>query len=318
MYKIILFLFLFASLNANTVSIKPLYSLKSTSSVQDMLYTDNLLYTGSLDGRVNVFSLKQRRIIKKIKIPNIKDFMGDDVEAKIYSIDKLNNDILITSQGEKGYINIYLHNLQKHKTKKIISIKEKLFIRKAKFISANKIILATLSNEIILYNILNKKQIYKKQVSLSAFSDFSLNEDKTQIACTDESGKIRIYRTKDFNFIRELKNINLDKVFQLSYKNNTILSAGQDRKAVIYKGNETFSFSFDFLLYACSLNKDASLAGIAYNANNDVLIVDTITKKKLYSLTLNASNITRIIFVNNNTVVVSSNDAKINIYRIKK
>ena len=318
MYKIILLLSLFINLNANIITLEPSYSLKATNDVQDMLYMDKLVYTGNLDGKVNIFDLEQKKIINEIKIPNIKDFMGDDVEAKIYSIDKLNNNILISSQGQKGYINIYLHNLEQNTTQKIIDIKEKFFIRRAKFINKNKIIIATLSNEIILYDLKNKKQIYKKQISMSSFADFSLNEDKSQIICTDESGKIRVYNTKDFTFVKELKNINLDKIFQLSYKNGIILSAGQDRKAVIYQGNQTFSFDFDFLLYACSLNKDASLGAIAYNVNNDVLIIDTITKKKLYSLTLNSSNITRIIFIDNNTIIISSNDAKINIYRIKR
>jgi phosphoribosyl-ATP pyrophosphohydrolase len=39
---------------------------------------------------------------KSIKLPKIHDFTGDIIESKIYSVDILNDNILILSQGEKG------------------------------------------------------------------------------------------------------------------------------------------------------------------------------------------------------------------------
>jgi hypothetical protein len=267
---------------------------------------------------VDIFDMINKVLIKQIKIKNIKDFMQDDITAKIYSIDVLDNHILITSQGDGGYINIYLYDMKNDSIKKIIDVKDKLFIRKAKFIDNTKIIIATLSNEIILYDLKAEKMIYKHQISMSSFSDFALNESKNKIVSTDESGEVKIYKVDDFQLIKKPENKNLDRVFQLSYKNNTIVTAGQDRKSVLYINNNTVVFEFDFLLYACALNSNASLFALSYNEDNDVLIIDTKTKEKLYALRENKANITKIVFKNKNTIIVSSNDNKINIYRINR
>lgn len=295
-------------------TLQPTYSLEASGDVQDMSYHAPYLYTATSNGVVDVFNVQTQKRSHTIQIPAIKDFIGDEVNAKLYSIDYLNDKLLIVSQGEKGYRNLWLY--ANETLEKKINITQHFFIKEARFINESQILLALLSNELVLYD-LNKNSVIKiEQVSPSAFSDLTLSEDKQMIITTDESGVVRALETQTLKEIKKYKALNLDKVFQLDYKHHTLLTAGQDRKSVLYINNQTHEFDFDFLIYSCALNEDASLAAIAYNENNDVVIIETSTQNKTYRLTQNKAVITKILFTQPKELFVASESKKINFWRL--
>jgi WD40 repeat protein len=313
MIKYILILFLSTNLFA-IKDLEPNKIFKASGTVQSIVYKDNKLYGGTSNGTVEIFDVKTTKKIKTIKLPQIKDFIGDIIPAKVYSIDLFEDKILIVSQGMKGYRNIFLY--ENEELEKIIDIKEKYYVNKASFISDKKIVFALLSNQIGVYNFKQKKLDYLIQVSPSAFSYFMIAEDKKTIASTDESGKIRVIDLETTKVINEPKALNLDKVYQLDYKNGIILTAGQDRKSVVYNGILPYYFDFDFLLYSCGLSPKAKLGAIAYNEENEVLVFDVKTKKKLYNLTKQKATLTQILFINENEVFTSSDDSNINYFKL--
>lgn len=215
----------------------------------------------------------------------------------------------------KGYRNIWLY--KDNKLIKTIDITKKLFIKEARFVSSDKIILATLSNQIIFYDMKESEKLYTVQVSSSSFSDFTLSEDKTQIITTDESGIVRVLDTKSGNIIKEYDSKNLDKVYQLDYKSEVVLTAGQDRKAVVYKDNQSDSLNFSFLLYSCGLSPSGKIGAIAYNEQNDLLVIDTKTMDKLYYLVGNKATLTKILFINETELFATSDSEQINFYKLK-
>jgi WD40 repeat protein len=144
-----------------------------------------------------------------------------------------------------------------------------------------------------------------------------LSEDKKVLVTTDESGIVRKIKVENAQIFGENKNKNLDKVYQIDYKNGVILTAGQDRQAVIYKDFTDYSMRFDFLLYSCGLSPKAKLGGIAYNEKNEVLIFDVNTKEKLYNLKGQKATLTQILFKNKDEVFVSSDDSSINYFKLK-
>lgn len=315
MYKLLLLIFI--SLNAFAMqTLEPKEIFKTTGSVQDLKIKDNKIYAATNNGTVEIFDKNSKEIIHSVKIPDIKDFMGDTIASKIYSIDLIKDKILIVSQGMKGYRNIFVY--ENKNLKKVIDIDKKYYIQKAYFVNENEIIFALLSNQIGLYDIKTKTLKYLIQISASSFSDFTISEDKQSIATTDESGIVRVLNIKEGNIKKELKAINLDRVYQLDYKKGVILTAGQDRKAVVYGNFNTYSLDFDFLLYSCALNSDATLGAIAFNENNDVLIFDTKTKEYLFKLTGQEATITKINFLNKNEILVSSDSQKINYFKLKE
>lgn len=295
--------------------LEPSKIFKASGTVQSIVYKNNNLYAGTSEGKVEVFDTFTAEKIKEINIPEIKDFMGDIIPAKIYSIDLIDNKLLIVSQGMKGYRNIFIY--ENENLKKVIDIDKKYFIQKANFISKDKIVFALLSNQIGIYDLKKEKLDYLIQVSASSFSDFSLSEDKKVLVTTDESGIVRKIKVENAQIFGENKNKNLDKVYQIDYKNGVILTAGQDRQAVVYKDFTDYSMRFDFLLYSCGLSPKAKLGGIAYNEKNEVLIFDVNTKEKLYNLKGQKATLTQILFKNKDEVFVSSDDSSINYFKLK-
>lgn len=311
-----LFLIIIISISSFAMeNLTPKKIYKATGDVQSLVIYDEKLYAGTSNGTVEIFNIRDTSKISSIKIDDIKDFMGDNVSSKIYSIDVLNEDILITSQGEQGFRNIYLYS--NNSLNKLIDIKSNYLIQKAKFIDKDHLVFALLSNQIGLYDISKKSLIYLTQIGYSSFSDFALSEDKKTLVTTDESGVVKLFDVKKGQVLKEFEGINLDKVYQLDYKNDVVLTAGQDRKAVVFKNDSNKSLSFDFLLYSCALSANANYSAIAYNEQNDVLIFDTNSLKYLYNLTGQKSTLTQILFKNDYEVFVSSENSQINYFNLK-
>jgi WD40 repeat protein len=118
--------------------------------------------------------------------------------------------------------------------------------------------------------------------------------------------------------IKTFENQNLDNVFQVDIKNNTILTAGQDRRAVVYntQNNDAYYKSTTFLIYSAGLSPSAILGAIAYNEDNEISIFNTNTKKDLHILKENKTTLTNILFISETEVLTSSDDERINYYKI--
>ena len=227
---LILFLLFFLQLNAK--DLKPTFVYEGSGAVTDLVYQDEKLYSATAEGAVDIFDIKEQKLIKTIHVPKIKDFIGDEVESKIYSVDIVEGQVMIVSQGKMGYRRVHLY--VDNNLTEVISSSNSYTIAKAKFVDKDKLLIALLSNELILYDIKNNKSLYREQISASKFSSFALNEKKDEVIIADESGDLKIVSVKDGKVVKELKGQNVDNIFQLDYKNGLIITAGQDRRCVIY------------------------------------------------------------------------------------
>ena len=312
--KVIFFMFLICSLNAS--QIEPNISIKTSGSVTDMVIKDSKLYVATDASSIDIFDIKTKKLISNIKLEKIKDFLGDLIDSKIYSVDIIENKILILSQGTNGGRNLFIY--ENNQLKNVISDKKRLFIARAKFIDKDKILYSLLSNQLFLYDFKIDKNIYSKQISHSKFSYFALNENKTEVAIADESGNIQIYDTLKGEKIKIHNNYNLDNVFQVDYKNDMIITAGQDRRSVIYsKNNQPYIKESNFLIYVCELSPTSKLGAYSSNENNDVTVFDTKSKKDLYLLTKNKTTLSKIVFLNENELFLASDAKVINYYKLK-
>ncbi len=312
----ILFCFIILTNFLNAKDIHPTFTYKASASVTDLVYSNNKIYAGTTASIVDIFDTKTKKKINSINLPKVKDFMGDIVDSKIYSVDVFNDNILILAQGEKGGRDIYLY--KNEKLINIVSSKERMFIARAKFISDDKIVFSLLSNQVYLFDIKTKTNIYKKQISQSKFSYFALSEDKKALVIADESGILNMIDVLSSKTIKTFENQNLDNVFQVDIKNNTILTAGQDRRAVVYntQNNDAYYKSTTFLIYSAGLSPSAILGAIAYNEDNEISIFNTNTKKDLHILKENKTTLTNILFISETEVLTSSDDERINYYKI--
>ena len=319
-----IFKFLFCSLtiivlglNLKAKDLEPNFSLITSGSVTDIILKDEKLYASTTASSLDIFDIKTKEKINTITIAKIKNFTGDTIDSKIYSIDILKDNILILSQGEEGGRSITIYNKNKQ-FEKIIDDKDGLFIARAKFLDENYIIYALLSNQIFIYDIKNKKIINEIQISQSKFSNFSLSEDKSKVIIADESGILTMLDTKTFNILKIFKDQNLDNIFQIDIKNDLIITAGQDRRAAIYSLNDKIKYfkEASFLIYSVGLSPSAKFGAFASDEDNNVTVFNINSKENLYKLTKNKSTLTNILFINENEIFVTSDDKKINYYKL--
>lgn len=310
----LLLIFLFSTTYAKDITPSFIYNAKG--GVTDIVYNQNKIYVATAASSIDIFDLTTQTKVDSIILPKIKDFMGDEIDSKIYSVDILDDSILILSQGNKGgrAINIYKDG----KLKEVISDKKRMFIAKAKFLDANTIIFALLSNEIFVFDLTKSKILKVEQASFSKFSNFVLTEDKKSIIIADESGDLQLRDSRGLKLIKTFKGQNLDNVFQVDTKNGLILTAGQDRRTVVYDidlGAKYYK-SAAFLIYSAGLSPSSKLAAYASNEQNDVTVFNTRTKADLHTLVQNPATITNILFINEKEVFVTSDHEKINYYKI--
>lgn len=307
-------LFLSSMLSSN---IMPSAKYVSSGGVVEIILNNDNLYSATDAGVIDIFDIKSKKIISQIHVPKIKDFLGDEVNSKVFSIDILNKDLLILSQAPSGYRNVFIN--KNGKNINIINESNMMTIAKAKFLNQNTILLAMLSNEIVSYDIHMKKENWRMQASGAKFSDFVLNEDKTEIVVADESGDLKICSTKYGKIIKTLQGQNLDNVFQVDYKNGIIVTAGQDRRAVIYavKFDSVYYKKSNFLIYSAGLSPSGKLAGYASDENNNVTVFDTITQKIIGVYGGNKMTLSNILFNGEKEFFSASDDKTINLYKIK-
>lgn len=316
MKLIILLTMLISSLFSMNIQ-QPIANFISSGAVVDLLYKDDKVYSATNAGTVDIFDYKSKKLIKKIELEKIKDFMGDDIDSKVYSVDIIDNKILILSQTKQGFRRVHIH--EDNKTNLIIDFSKNLTISKAKFLNKNTILLALLSNELISYDIKKAKQNWIIQVGGAKFSNFVLDEKRTQVVIADESGDLKIHKTTNGEHIQTLSGQNLDNVFQVDYKNLVVATAGQDRRTVIYslKSNSAYYIKSNFLIYSVGLSPSGKKMAYASDENNNVTLIDTDTRSTLGKFGGNKMTLSNIVFITENEFLVSSDDKKINLYKTK-
>ena len=315
-------LFMFCLMSILTLvastTIKPSYSIDVDGNVVEFVYKDSTIYVATDAGKLEVYDWQKKSLLYEIKFDTIHDFLGDPIAPKVFGVDvNSNGDTLIIMVQDEGGERV----LYQYKDKKLTKLLDKnahIQMREARFIDDNHILIASMSNELILFQIPNKKILYKNKLSLSTFSDFQLNEDHSKIASTCESGIVYVVDTKTGKVVKTLEGGNKDNVFKVDYKNSYVLTCGQDRKAVVYGADNTIKaiYPTQFLVYAGALNKDASLSAFGINEQNDIGIYDNITKSLKYRLTGQQSTLNTIVFADDKTLISSSDDNHILIWRI--
>ena len=105
--------------------------------------------------------------------------------------------------------------------------------------------------------------------------------------------------------IKTFSGLNVDNVFQVDWKKDTIATAGQDRRCVVFnaKTNKGYYKQATFLIYSVGVSDDGNLVGFASDEQNNVTIFNAFTKADIAKLLDNKANISNILFVNNTYIL---------------
>jgi WD40 repeat protein len=302
--------------------IKPLYKLTASGMVVDLLVDEGKLYASTDVGIVDIFDIATRKAIGKITLPGTKDFLGDIEPPKIYSIDKFGDKLLMVSQGEHGFRDVYIYDGKE--LKRIIDSSKEFFIKKGLFVDENRILLGQLSSVIILYDISKNSIIYKHAIKErrsggSAFSDMVLSEDRKTVATADESGEVHLFNVDDFKHIKLYEGQNLDNIYKIDYKKGIVITAGQDRRCAIYKPNGTaYYLPGEFLIYAAGLSPSGKIGIFAATIDNDLQAFNTDSKGKIALLKGHNATLTDFAFIGETEFFSSADERNILFWEIKQ
>jgi len=317
MRKIALFL-LFTLSSFAFKELAPVSSIEINGTAKDMVLVEDKLVIATDMGHIEVYDVNANKKIKEISIPNVIDFMGDEIPARVMSTDVIGERyLLLSDSGKGGYSNLYIYD---NNLTQLLSAKDKKAIIKARFINEDEILLGYLSNEVALFNIKTKKEHYRTQLSESKFSDFSLNLDKSQAVFACESGILTIVDIQRGTVLKELSGINRDNVYKVAFSKDVVTGAGQDRRASIYnvkKGTGKF-IEGSFLIYSTGLSPSSHLVAFSLDEQNNISIFETETKKRLFMLKGQKSTLNNIIFKDEDTLFSSSDDSTIFKWNLKK
>jgi len=304
-------------LQAATV-LAPINQIEVDGSAKDIVLDGEWLYVGTDTGKMQRYNMQTRQFGAEVQFPDIKDFMGDTIHTRVSSLDAMDGRfVMLTDSGIGGYANIWMR--EGNVTQKLLSHKDKRSIVKIRFVDKEHVLFGYLSNEASLFDIANKKELYRVQLTESKFSDFALSNDHALAAFGCESGEITVIDTKTGKTIKILSGINKDNTYKVDFKNGMVSGAGQDRRGSLYtvstgKGEYVEG---SFLMYATGLSPSAKLVAFAVDEQNNIAVYKSSTLSKQYLLKGQKSTLNAIVFVDEETIVSASDDDTVMVWKLK-
>lgn len=309
--------------------LKSLESLKTASQVilpskiltlENNIVVTNLvgdsLLIGTDFGEVLEFKIGEDIPKLLVKLPNITSFYEESYAPKVYSVDRLNDRILIHSEGDYGSKNLFIFS--KGHLERLPNT-DSLNIKKAAFVDREKIFLGLASNEIILYDIKNNQVLYRKQLSEASFSDFVLDAQKVNYVVACESGILYFGMVSNGEVIAEIEGENKDNVYQVKLARLgevvSLITAGQDRKMGLYhfnmqtKQSNSYGIKADFLIYSVGISEDSTLGAFMQNEKSEIVVFQIASKQVVALLKGHSSLLNNIIFISSKQII-SSEDGK--------
>lgn len=299
---LISFIGIFFILEAKDIS--PSFKLKSIGFVNDFVVDGNYLYAANDMGTVDIFDIKQKKIVNQIVLPPIISGRDKIIAANIMSVDYLNAKVLIVSMTEGSYRNVWIY--ENYELKKIVDVTKKLTIKEARFLNDGQIIFGTLGSDVILHDTGEQYDVYKTHVSTSTIGDLMLSEDKSEIVFVDESGEVKILDAKTSKLKKSYSSQNVDHIYHVAYSNGVIITAGQDRRMAVYQdGKKGYHFKSDFLVYCVGLSKSAKTGVFTSNEQNHLQLFNPKTKEFGDTLIGHKTPVNQIEFLSEHQLISS-------------
>jgi len=290
----------------------------NATTAKDLVIHDGQIVIATDNGHAEVFDEQTLKRIAVISIPHVKDFMGDSIPARVMSADECEGRyLLLSDSGKQGYSDLYIY--EAGKLQKVLNADDRKALIKARFIDKEHVLLGYLSNEVSLLNLATKKERYRVQLSESKFSDFALNEDKSQAVFSCESGVLSIVDVQTGKVIKTLEGLNVDNVYRVDFKNGKVAAAGQDRRGAIYDvaTGKGYYIQGNFLIYATALTPSAKTVAFAMDEDNTISLYDTQSRAKKALLKGQKSTLNVMVFTDEHTLYSASDDNHVLVWKIK-
>ena len=310
--------FCLSFINLSAQEVHPTLKIKTAGAITDFFIENSNVVLSTDAGTVETYNVKTGKQMDFVQLPPMKDFMGDDVPTKIYSIDKVMGKLLVVTQGNHGFRNASI--FENRKQEEIFNAeRDKMMIKKARWINHNTILLGLMSNDLILFDVEKKQVICELSISPYTFSDYFLTADKQFVFTADESGIVHKIKVSNCEIKQEFTGINVDNIYQIVTNNGIVVSAGQDRRVGVYNtitGNDYF-LQKDFLVYSVGLNTDGSIGAYSATEDNKISIFKIASRNEDCVLSGHESVVTKMAFFDDHTFISTGDDQYLIIWKIE-
>jgi len=299
-------------------NIKPFKEVKIDAAILDMAIDNGKIYVATDASKIYIFDLDLKKL-KEIKIRQIKDFMGELNNADIYSIDVLDDKILYLAQAEDGYSELFIY--KDGKKENVLDKSKMMYAKAAKFVDKTKAVLALMSDEVVLYDLVNKKVLIRKRVGEYFYSTSAIDKNRKYFAVGDEGGEVIVIDTSSLNKVKLFKDVNKDKILSIFINKNLVVAGSRADKTFAIYNIDTAKYKTiknpKFFIYVVGLSSDNSLAVYGDNEKYILKGIDTQTLNLKYRF-IGHKNIVNVIrFIDNNSMITGSETGELIIWRLK-
>ncbi|MBT4494085.1 MAG: WD40 repeat domain-containing protein [Gammaproteobacteria bacterium] len=288
--------------NYNLKRQQPVSRLLVSSDILDIALSGESLLVAS-HGFIDEYDLSNLERIRRLTFKPITNHYGDLRDPRVYSVDFSpgGNEIAFVLETADG--NTEVGVISDGQKTRLISGESKLALRKIRYIDATKLLLATLESEVLLYDRSAGGQVYKRQQSLSSFSDLAMDAGRAVIA--DESGTVPVFDPNSGETLFVIRGGNFDRIYDIDIRGSTILTGGKDRSASVYTldRNAVRKFDAGHQIYAVALNQKADRAAFPLFNNAEAIVMNLDGEKITHSLDGAGKSLNMLTFVSDKRVL---------------
>ncbi len=311
------FIFLFLGVYALFAKeLTPYKNIKVGDATTDFVRADNKLIVSTRESSVMVYDLLSGKLLEKITIPTQRNILGDTIGIIVTSVDALDGKIIFATRHLDSWGDIYMY--EQKKLTKLLDASQKIAPKEIKFASANQIIIGTMENEIILFDMTKRAILYKKHLSEASFSDFVLSEDKKVLFSADEAPTLYKIDIKSGEVIEPYDEANKRDIFAIDYKNGILATGGKDKRLVLYHSAKKHkSTNADFFISSVALSQDATRVAFSKNEAGDLTVVQTNNFQELATLKGHTTKVVKMEFIDNSELLTADDRGTLYFWKIK-
>ncbi len=314
--RLLTLLILFCLITVFAKEITPYKYVQASEAVSDFEKVGNTLIIGTEEGIIDIYDLEKDKRIDQVKLPKFKNILGDYMRSLILSVDYADERLLFISRVLDGWRELYIY--EDKTLTKLIDRTEKMTLQEVKFVDAQRAVIMTMSNELILFDIKHKKILYKKQLNYASFSDIVLDEEHKYLYTSDETPMITKIEINSGKIVDKYRKANKRDIFSIDYKNKMLLSGGKDKRVILYETPEKYKMTKgEFFIYGVSLNPDASKAAFVKDEESSISVIDTQTLKESYLLLGHKQTIIKIDFHKENELITADEDDRLMFWKLE-
>ena len=280
-FTVIFCLNLTANLAAAPLEISQPYKvIKAGANVISSNLIDEILYLGTDGSELDIYDIKADKFLEPIKFRTVKTHFSDEEPAKIFSIDRLGDMLLVLTEMDYNERYLYVFKKENDGWSEVSNMHlANKSAKKAFFIDEKTAVVSDFGNEIYYIDLESKKAVFKHKFSIALYVDFEINKTRDKIAIGAESGVIYIYNLKTRQTEQTL-NLFKDNMYDIDYKNDVVAVGCIDKQAGVFNGTMSY-FKSDFIVYATGLSDDAKTLAYMNGEESDILVYDIASKTKL-------------------------------------